>query len=117
MSKFYSVVGPRTSGFRSVFTKQRMKDWEPYMVGFGGHGGHRFCTTPSNDMYVVRQTTWMDTRLEPGGLLGWINKMKTKIWKRVHFQLPAALFGFCLVWGIWEAAILESQRFERAHYY
>ena len=117
VKNFYGVVGPRTSGFKSIYTKQRMTESEKYMSGIGGHAGHRFISTPSNEMYVVRQTTFMDQRLEAGGLGAWFKKMQTRWWVKLKFYLPGISFAIFLVIGIWEAMILEAHRYERLHYY
>lgn len=117
MSSFYFPVGPRTSGLKSSYTKQRMKDHESYMTGFGGGKvGHKFNQTPSGEQYVVRQTSWMDMRID-SGFGDWGKKMSGRMWKRAKFVGMPALVGFAMIQGFWELTVMEAHRYNKLRYY
>eukprot|EP01064_Diplonema_japonicum_P017446 TRINITY_DN2556_c0_g1_i1.p1 TRINITY_DN2556_c0_g1~~TRINITY_DN2556_c0_g1_i1.p1 ORF type:complete len:120 (+),score=20.80 TRINITY_DN2556_c0_g1_i1:58-417(+) len=114
---FYSPVGPRTCGLKSNYTKQRMKDHEAYMTGYGGgKAGHKFNATPSGAQYVVKQTTWMDMRLD-AGWGNWFKKMQGRVWRRTKYMAPPFAVGFAMIFGTWEICVWESQRYEKQRWH
>ncbi|KAJ9470922.1 hypothetical protein DIPPA_12075 [Diplonema papillatum] len=114
---FYAPVGPRTCGLKSAYTKQRLKDYEHYMSGYGGgKPGHKFVPTPSNDMYIVRQTTWMDMRFD-SGWGDWFQKMGRRTWRRSKYFYPPVIFGVMSILIVWEWCVAESQRYEKMRWH
>eukprot|EP01062_Namystynia_karyoxenos_P081551 TRINITY_DN898_c0_g2_i1.p3 TRINITY_DN898_c0_g2~~TRINITY_DN898_c0_g2_i1.p3 ORF type:complete len:116 (+),score=49.11 TRINITY_DN898_c0_g2_i1:101-448(+) len=108
----YEPVGPRVWGNKSAYTKQRMRDWEPYMTSWGGKLGHNFGTSPTTDMREVRGTTWMDMRIAEGWG-NWFSKMGSRTWRRWKYNYPSAVFGGGFIWFIWEITIKVEHWYER----
>ena len=115
-AQFFKVVGARTAGLKSGYSKQRMKAGEIYMTGYGGHGGHRHQRMPTGESYLTRQTTWMDTRFD-AGWGAWLSKMGIRLQNRAKYLWANLAWAMFCIFGIWEFTVHEHQRYERAHYY
>eukprot|EP01060_Flectonema_neradi_P007993 TRINITY_DN15701_c0_g1_i1.p1 TRINITY_DN15701_c0_g1~~TRINITY_DN15701_c0_g1_i1.p1 ORF type:complete len:135 (+),score=28.32 TRINITY_DN15701_c0_g1_i1:54-407(+) len=113
MDSFYKPVGARTCGGTSAYTKQRMKNWERNMSGYGGGKiGHSFENTKDVTRREVRATTWMDMRID-AGWGAWLSKMQGRMWRRSKYFLPPLAIGVAIVQGQWELAVWEHNRWSR----